>query len=574
MLAVFPSTLLAQAIEPQTSSQPATHSIWTQEDMDAPGTLRLSDLLRTLGPLRSWGTDRFGLHFPGTGMEGAHGQGPGIEVDGHVMSFSYLDRQWVDRIPVAPSDIEKIELKNGLQIQSAGRASLDIVSITTKRPSGFTVRGDVSLINETGDPGPAVYKNPSLKNVDRSGPTAVVRMSWGNPKWFVQAGFDTDAYHLTDENIRGRVWRVYRGKRKPLATSMTSSVRVRYAAPGASVDIWGGRTLADNFVLDELAGWEWPVQEEWNWFVGSFSRSISGHITIGASGDYRSLRTNNFLAEIDLPNSLLVQEAHGEMYAKAAWSGDQGGQHHILAAAGGRVSPLQQRKRIDTSPSGLSTFRMKAVSTWMRTLATIEGSIASPVDRGYSPPDWSWNAQAGLSRRRSGGGMATLSIGLKSNLPTSVWQTEDWIRNGVQFDQWAGPFTFPDLTVRRNQVDATIGFRSQLSASWTSVIDFKASQFSGLTLPDREFGFVEGANTFHPTSNYQIGRSGKTFSPGIALTYGPSDLTRFSILYSYLRVIADGDLLFWKQFSGLSPHRIATTFRHSPWERFVVSASV
>ncbi len=544
--------------------------VWTGEEVQAIAASRLSEVLRSLGPLRQWSSDRYGMRFPGSGLGGSHGMGPALIVDGHQMTFQFMDRNWHDLAPISPSDIERLSVSSGLQLHDGGSISDGSIRITTRKPKGFSLRGSVALVNETGDPGPTIYQDASLQNVDRSGPTSNLRLSYGSTAWFAQIALDTDAYHMTDDRIRRRVWRVFRGDIKPVVDRLSPSLRLLFKKDRFSFDVWAGRTFRNNFLLDEIAGWEWPLQEDWKWLNSRIALRLFPAVQSGATLVARSLQTNNHPSAVDLPNPTLLREAKGEAYLSF-----RARRHLLTTAVGGTINDMQQQRSVSRDKFALVHSRISLSSAWTeRTATKLDGHVSSPIDVGVSTNAWSWSSFFELSRLRSTGGHVRFSVAAESKIPRSIWNTLGWIQEGMQFDAWAGAYSWPGSVTRSTTMEVMLVSRSPLSEKVSALIELSARQFQGLTLPDRIHNLHEGSGTFRPVSRYQIGRSGRILSPSLSFLMKLEHRTTVRLGYQYLHLIANQDLLFWKHFTGLAPHRVTASIKHSPTQRLHLRASM
>ena len=548
---------------------------WTGADLAQRGTVRFTELLQTLEPLRFWSTDRYTTRLAGQGLGGAHSLGPAVVVDGLPFSSQFMDRTEYELIPIGPRDIALLSFQPGWTMLPDGRMADGVLRISTLKPQGFSVRGSVGLTNETGDPGPSIYSNPAAKNVDRSGPTAGLRLSWGSPTWYVQAGLDSDAFHMTDARVEGRVWSIFAGEVKPVISHVTQSVRISHASEKHSLELWGGQTVKNNFLFDELAGLEWPLKEERVWLHGNSTYALSKKWKIGVSGDLGTWETQNLKAQIDLPDKLSIEDYRAEFqlqYATPTFS--------AVWAGGGRKSKLSQLNGGQLRSLSIVHARSEMnLGLTTKSHLKILGSVSAPSAQISDLTQMSYLAQfsylAGteLAHEKPSSGWLRLGLTVRSDIVEDVWTTLDLIESGATFGQWAPNFVVPVYDSRAETIEVSLSSSSVVGRNLLFWIDLRARRLSGLTIPDRNFINKGPDLGFRSESDYKIGHQGTVASPTVGFTY-KSDLARLEISYQYIRLIADGDLLFWKNFSGLSPHRLRSTLLVNPTPRLHLFASL
>lgn len=552
------SALLAQNVD-----------LWSSSEISSRGAVRMSELLRTLGPLRSWSSDRYSLRFQGIGLGGAHSSGPVTLVDGIAMPFRFMDRELYEMLPVSPADIDSISYDADWTTLSTGQHSDGVIRITTLREQGFSIRGTLGLTNETGDPGPAIYLDTKLRNVDRSGPTSAVRLSFGHRGLYVQAGIYSDSYHVTDGLISRRVWRVFNGDVKPVTTSTSPHIRVAYRNSNIDLDIWAGRSLRNDFLYDEIAGWEWPSRQDWKWLSARAAIRVSPLVRVGGTSNIKTLRTNNLPSSIDLPNSMLTRDVSTEAFLEL-----QREKNQIRWTIGGRITDQEQFHGHDAGAVGRAHSSLTARLFPSNDTALIfHGFVSSPLELGVDPGQLSTLLSGRVERHWVNGGRISVSTSYRSVSERDVWSTLDHVVNGMHFEQWSSIIDLPGSIARVRTLDAVIRSVLPLSSSVSVWIELRARQWLGLTLAERRFERHAGSLLFRSDSRYQTGRSGRVYAPSAGVLITPSPATTVRIRYQFSHVISDGDTVFWQQFTGLAPHRLTGSIMSTPTRRLHVFAS-
>lgn len=502
-------------------------------------------------------------------MGGSHSGGPQVLVDGLLFSPRFMDRTELELIPISTEDIAKLSYRPGYTMLSDGRLSDGIIELKTKKPQGLSFRGLVGLTNETGDPGPAKYVNPLAKNVDRSGPTAAVRASWGNRYWYLQAGLDTDAFHMTDDRIEGRVWRIYAGNQKPVVSHITQSARISHSSASTSLEMWAGQTSKNNFLFEEIAGFEWPLEEARKWAKGRFEQALGTHWRLGFSGGYETWKSSNLGAQIELPSPLSITDANAELnltHSTPTFS--------AFWAVGGRQSRAEQAG--NASLRSLEVIHGRTDLGWGLASSTqllLNGGLSIPA---YELTNWkaaSYTAGLVLQHKKPKQGWLKAGLTVRSEIAEDVWTTLDLVEGGIRFNDWARNLVAPVFDSRSESIEAFLFNSSSLRENLLFWTEFRVRRVSGLILPDRNLVQNGSDLAFTSATNFRSGKAGLVMSPGFGLSLR-TEKSRTELSYQFMRLVANGDVLFWKAFSGLAPHHVKGTFSMSPNPRFHLFASI
>ncbi|HEX8386189.1 MAG TPA: hypothetical protein VF576_08400, partial [Rubricoccaceae bacterium] len=137
-------------------------------DLDAAGLDHVSDLLRLVDVVALFSVDGFDASpLAGPGVR----PGPALRllVDGApAAANTTVEPVGIDGLPLAVSEIERVAVCPGPGV-AGGRWGGAWLDVQTAAPARRAL-GAVFYGNETGDPGPARYLDPSLPNVDHWGP--------------------------------------------------------------------------------------------------------------------------------------------------------------------------------------------------------------------------------------------------------------------------------------------------------------------------------------------------------------------------------------------------------------------
>ena len=535
---------------------------WSREDLLNRGAVGLTDVLASLETMRYWSIDRFSGQFVDAGMGGAHATQPTIFVDGLPMTAPFIGQSSFDLVPIVTNDIASIRRTSGLNFLANGALSDGIIHIETVQPRGFSLRGSIGLINETGDPGPSLYSQPEARNVDRSGPTTGFRMSWGNANWYLQAGFDGNSYHLTDARIEGRVWRVFAGNRKPIVSHTTPHIRLRYSSNRTKASVWAGKTTKKNFLFDELAGQEWPFEEERTWFSAKITHSFPTGLDAELTSGYRRSITKNETSRISLPGSLNQLQAFSEAKIRNTWQ-----RVSWYVSAGGQLNELAQNGETRTDRHLLAFTRTGLnVTISPRSSLSLKGGLRAPRKRIWDPTGWAHHSQLEFRRQKTSGGSFSASASLSNNFAAPLGSINGLIEAGVDFDEWASDVTPPSLTLRSQTIEVGFSSSSYVRPNVLLWVSLRARLLSGLTLPNRSFVQDQTELLFSSPTTYSVGQTGRVVSPSVGFKWKTKrSVTQVS--YQYQRLITGENLHFWRNFVGLAPHHVSGSLLYSPTSR-------
>lgn len=540
---------------------------WDQSELQSRATVRFTELLQTLEPMHFWSTDRYTLRLVGMGLGGPHALGPSVVVDHILTTPRFMDRIQYELIPLVSQDIQSIRYEPGPISTADGRLANGVLYVETRRPTGFTVQNAVGWTNETGDPGPYLYTDVSSRNVDRSGPTLGVRVSWGGEKWFVKGAFDTDAFHMTDPRTDGRVWKTYSGHKKALVYHATPNLTVSYRGEQSRFGLAVSRAVKTDFLYEEIASTEWPLRQ-YRTTVGSlYERTVSNSMKLGARSGFTQLKTGNLDARIDLPNNLHIDESYAESYLSGQWDGVWGEWN-----VGGRMDRLSQEDHVSNRVQKRIYSRGRVGWTLEEaSQVTLDASVSTPFsDIGYVN-HLSYAVGASALVPTFNGGQFTVGATLGRDDRAGLWSTWNLRKAGVLFDEWAPIVTTPSNQPMAEFLDAFLTLSGQLSAQTTFWTDIRGRKQSRLTVPDRAYEKeISNQNyVFSAPTRFSTNQSGYVIRPSLGITV-VSEKSRFNLMYEYRRIIAEGNFAYWKYVVGLPAHRLTASLASTPVERLTL----
>ena len=254
--------------------------VLTAEDLTRAGVLRLSDILELADDWSGSSTEGYHWDIAPLGTSWEASPEWSLFIDGQLISLRTLNRQSLNTLPIALSEICQIRLNATPVLINGVLAHGGAVQITMcKPPNGLSLRGQVGAGNETGDPGPYKYTNIRGSNVDRTGPTAGGVLSVSSSNWHYRGMVAADEHHVTDPRIRPRVLQLYRGEK---------DARIIYRAFGfdgssSRISVNAATSRTEDLLFTPVMGREIPVNRETTFVTMSSGRRLLGYSISGIS---------------------------------------------------------------------------------------------------------------------------------------------------------------------------------------------------------------------------------------------------------------------------------------------------
>jgi hypothetical protein len=177
--------------------------VLARADLEAAGATHLHDVFRLLDALDAITVD--GFDAGPLGAWGPPGGALRVLVDGAPLaSGTAVEPAGLEALPVAFGEVERAVFCPGPGL-AGGRWGGPWLEIETAPPARRAY-GSVDYTNETGDPGPARYLDPTLPNVDHGGPdfeAALVAQRGAGAAW---AALGDRGYFPTDTALAPRVF--------------------------------------------------------------------------------------------------------------------------------------------------------------------------------------------------------------------------------------------------------------------------------------------------------------------------------------------------------------------------------
>ena len=518
----------------------------SMSEIQATGSVRLSELFRMMPALETWNSDRYTHRILGLGLGGLHPEPVDIQLDGVSIPSFMLDRVLTESLPVSPGDLTSLSYQPGLRMAGPARSADGLISLQSAMRTGWHASGAIAVINETGDPGPAKHTNALANNVDRSGPATWLRTGWGNGYWLVQTGVNTDLHHLTDERISGRVRGTYAENVQPIITQFATFVRVRHVSERLQIHLLAGESRRKDFIYHEAAGREWPARLRRTWAAGAVDRD-AGSVGLSLSANAARHSFSNRPSFIDLPIPFNLEEASLEGTVRKSGSGiswklTAGARTWQLTQDGQEYALLIPTASISTGIAG---------SAWSSQVTLQAARLA---DERWQSSDYSWHADARVSHGGINGELSLRLTGSMGHFP-EPGDLLTWAEAGVDLGEWIPEYRANVELSMPRILDMGLTGKRILAGSWHGWAQAQIRIINGHVIPDRTIDQRFGTGPLLPDWQWSTHHAGWLFSRAIGVERLDADRISWRAFFQFYHVSSQGDDVFFRHQTGFPRHR-------------------
>ena len=424
----------------------------TADDLVRAGVTRLSDILELANDWTGISTEGYHWAIAPLGTSWEASPVWSLFIDGHPMHVQGLNQRNLNELPVTITEICEIHLHTTPVLVNGFLAHGGAIQINRCTPSArFSIEGQFSAGNETGDPGPYRYTDYGASNVDRTGPTVYGNFAAASTNWFARIAGAADEHHATDPRIRPRVLQLYQGEK---------DARILYRA--LNFDTWlldhritMGTSRLEDLRFLPMMGREIPLNQEILIASASFSGPRFGY---SLSGNSLELLTR------ENPESVSVNFSQRQVYARLYANASLPG---TLSFEYGVTSILS---RIQYGPANLSdylaSFRVYTVlrpdllfDIQMENMAALSLDTGIP---GYEFFSHTWHEQSGLH----------LQLLIRNRGADSITNFTSWTRRGYRLEDAEIRVPSHELPRRESIISADLNWTTgnrlklHLSTGW------------------------------------------------------------------------------------------------------------
>ncbi|MEQ9104281.1 MAG: hypothetical protein RIE53_06245 [Rhodothermales bacterium] len=520
---------------------------------------RLSDELRNLPGMHSTTLDRFHTHLAGQGLGGALGlsgamSGPTVVMlDGMPIGESFLGAVQWNALPVATVALDTLYARSGWVFFGDRMPSDGAIVVRTRHAEGWSARTSVMPVNETGDPGPDLFRSADARNVDRSGPAVESVVAYRKSDTFMEAGYRFDEHHMTDPAYADRVWNSYAEQDRPRVRIHAPWIRAHVDRSNLRIQSLATLTRIRDFRYVAALGREWPTREEEQSLTIQVERAAHGPWQSGMRISAHDRTVGSRSLRIAPPEPISVRTGRFAAWLSREWPG-----WSARLDAGAFAQDIRQ--------AALSVPRTLTASTGLG-IESPDGGISvrfwtEAVERRSSPAPSSPHsgaATAFVRPVRTTRHTLELRIGMQSRRPSVGTTFLEMHRAGVSFADFipvaddTGILSDPGYSTRERIVDASVEW-TWLAPDWRIRTTASVRESAGLTVPALARTHVERPSPVFRETHIRTGIDGRMATAAVQVDHRPAKDIWTTLSYRYTRRIADGSLPFWLAMEGLPMH--------------------
>lgn len=539
------------------------------DQLTAAGISRLSDLFTLLPDWRTTSIEEYTWNASANGLSPYQRPSWQILVDEIPLDLYAAGTSNINALPLTVLQIDSVEVINIPAIISGRFAEAGIIHIHTKKPKeGIHVSGGVAAGNETGDPGPYSFTEWATPNKDRIGPSYSALLAFSRSNTSLQLGFRSDQHHLTNQQIRPRVYSLYQGIYNPRLLISAPNLVLKTEGKTSRHTFTAGRSRFQNLLFFAPVGREIPARQ-------TFSHlGLAGTLALGKSNSLRyhvsynsnelNERPNRRDYDFDWRQDRLF--VNTEMQVKSPL---------LTAALGSGVdytyvfspTPLADPSLLLTSAYGL--VHTTLTPFWKQYAAV---HLTHAFDR---------IGVKGLTRMTV---YPTNRQSLTVNVSYARFSPEErddlwfWVDKGYRFPgQDEVALTLPSFHLMSNAftIDAGWSFQSAGSFNLNFSTLYRSFLHHALTTYDFHFdsGTIEGSGSnvefFVPETSVHPDVTGQVIGLSAGVSQSILRSIHHNLTYSYLRPYSS-DVVFWRAWSCLPWHLVQYSFLFTHDARFSI----
>lgn len=223
------------------------------ETLRKAGIFRLGEILQLSADWYTGSIDGFIYQAAPGGLGNFSGENWEILLDGMPLNLRLVDNKDMNLLPVSIHEIDSVEIFSNAQIHEGLFNDRGIIHLHTRRPApGIHTQVNGWIGNETGDPGPLVFLDQSLRNVDRIGPDYTFALSGRFAGWHFRLGALEQNQYFTYPAARERNRR--RNNDYLRMQTGAPALRMGYLGKKITVNFFTGYTTSSGNYLDSLGG--------------------------------------------------------------------------------------------------------------------------------------------------------------------------------------------------------------------------------------------------------------------------------------------------------------------------------
>lgn len=536
----------------------------TSDDLREYGARQLTDVLGLIDDWHHGSVDGFTWRSAPRGL-GTYGEPQWlVMVDGHMVDVDLFGVRSLNRIPIALSQVDSIEVISVPAYVSGTFAGGGVLRLHTRTPpSGFSVRALGFTANETGDPGPYRFTELRTPNVDRIGSGATGALSHGGGKLTLDLAGGWQGHLVTDPPVRGRNFDITTGH-YPMITQGGVSLSVGLHARGGDHRLLLAHSRSRDYFLLQPFGREVPVHSPYT------HAGITGALRLGGPAriDYRVSFERNQLDKHDNTLGLDFDWELDRWRAAVTLSSRLADQPLSLSVGVERTDAGTGYELTDDdfyigSVTGRLGYRLDA-----RQVGSLALEVATAGHRSA--------VNAAVNHRIALGPVQALEavVSYLQRLPEEdtrvwLWRSRGYAflsDNGVEVTGTAEPG-------RTRTLGLDLRWRRTLERDLSAFVGGYARHMSGLLMEQQEFFYDPLTETFGGPVRLVAHREGAVLGGEVGVEWSPAERIAARGYYVYQHAVG-GHTLFEEEWSKVPSHRLTLQTTYNPWPTVTLRGGV
>ncbi len=475
---------MASAIASPVHGQLGGRDVFHRDELLDLGVYRPADIFELMPSWSSWSIDGFTHRASASGKSNYTQERWALFVDGRRVERSLLGVIDLNMLPVSIQMIDSVEVFNVPTTISGQYVGDGAIHIHTHREvDGFDAGVNVYTGNEINDPGPFLYKDRSLSNIDRVGPDYGGFLQGGGGGFYATVTANYREHHATDSHISHRTRVLHdNNNHSPRKLLYTPSLRVGFNSESSQTDITVSRSTMQDIAFVPSYGAEIPMRQTIHSvsYNGSYSIGDAAKLmaSVVATEDFAHGRDNFLAWDPNIKSDILrARAALGFTANNVLWSVGAG--LDLFRVRPGNYTLISDQYRVYKAYATADLPRPDGTDQVTAEVGHVAGAILPKV--ALSIRRTHINASASFSRN-------------------SVYESHSllyWMHMG--YDAFsslsANPSNFDDI--KANTVataDLSINLLNDESVKLSAFGGFRYSQNDWATIQD--FTFIPGPNRF------------------------------------------------------------------------------
>jgi hypothetical protein len=530
------------------------------DEIKAMGIINLSDLYSLSDKWNSFSIDGFNQNISVNDLSTYQRQNFILMVDGQKADLNTLDIQNINLLPVSVYDIDFVEFVNLPAIYEGEFTSAGLIHIHTKKPEEkLTVHTNLSLGNETGDPGP--YKFTSLKtpNVDKLNYNVALSLNYGSRNWFVKGNIKSEDNYVTDAALIDRINYFHPGNNKARLISASGTLQIDNDFSTSRLFVF--KTDEDDFNFIRLFGNELPVKRSIRHFGLDGQIRIDSRLAI----NYRLKYSNNNLNELENSAGYVFQlhknniKGNVELYYNIS-------KFNAVIGAGLDRYDLQTESKLEYN---ILTFRNIYTAISFNSTPNVFHSLQLFANR--LSDDYTFKGTMINSWNISKNHKARIHFSFSQNSVEEDLNYWTLFKRGYLFSPVKNTehFVSPGFNTSRTFTGDII-YKYSKDSLFSVEIDGSLRKFEDMYLENFSFQFNPGTSTFTTPIKLLTGNSLTSAGASALFEFNQSGNIKHRLFYQYQNSVS-GDDLFKKIWKAFPEYQFTYRFIFMPTETFGIS---